>query len=187
LDQLDPKTVLPAARGAGAKPQQGKEAKIFLSMGHDVEDYMAARRTALAANFSKFHKAPLSSKPAFVQVQAATAFDCIPERHQGYASTGVVTTAAELSGTATAIQSVGLGTSTAAMSSIAGSTVTTSLSTAVGSVTGERLLSGLAKAMKSMDVGTEATTRNIFVGTESESECVIVGTGTVTRSRFNGT
>lgn len=112
---------LSVARGAGVKPQAGKDAKIFLSTSADTEDYTTARRAALASTFSKLHRPPRSSKPASVQLQATAAVECIP-RHRPVTcvSTGVATDDTELSGLATIMESMVLGSGTATKSTCVG-------------------------------------------------------------------
>lgn len=94
------------------KPQVGKQAKVFLSMSPEVEDYKAARHAALSVPFSKLHRSPRSNNPTSVQLQTSTACQCIPEERPKteFISTGVATNELELSSLADALQSVGVGT-----------------------------------------------------------------------------
>ena len=117
---------LSVARGAGVKPQAGKQAKIFLSASEDMEDFYAARQAALACTFTKFHRPPRSSRPASVQLQASAAVECVPEqRHVTCTSTGVATDTAELSEFATIMEGMVLGSTAATQSACVGTETAT--------------------------------------------------------------
>lgn len=91
---------------------------------------MAARQTALAANFSKFHRAPRSNNPEAVQLQATTATECIPQLSKRVCSVPSVGTApgfADLNGLATMMESMGVGTETETRSMFVGTEIDTEI------------------------------------------------------------